>query len=348
MDLRINPGKLSGTVQAPPSKSAAHRAMIIAGLRGLEIPKLDFCEDTAATYNGICSLVKAARLGKRGSCLVDCGDSGSTLRFLLPAAAALGVVTAFKGSPRLAQRPIEELVNAMEEHGARFSGANLPFVVSGSLQPGQYRVSGDISSQFVSGLIMASIAVDGDCEIELTTNLVSKGYVELTRQMLASDKLPTDVSEVEGDWSAMANFIAANALGADIKIVGLKADSLQPDRCIGEKLLQLDKEIDITDCPDLAPILAAVGLVKRQNLIFKGEGRLIHKETDRLESIKRMLNGLINGRVDCQNDHRIAMAAAIAASFLDHPVDLIGVECVSKSYPGFFKDYELLRKQSED
>ncbi len=308
-----------------------------------------------------------------------CGESGSTLRFLLPVAAALGVSCAFTGAGRLPERPNAPLTEALNAHGVRADRDRLPIRLCGRLRGGEYEIAGDISSQYITGLLFALPLCGEDSALRLTTPLASASYVDITLDVLARfgiriDRAPegwavpggqryASPGEVcaEGDWSAAAFWLAANRLGGEVACEGLREDSAQGDRAIGGLLGQLGGEIDATDTPDLVPALAVAAAVHPGTTRITGAARLRLKESDRLSAVAQMLralggraeetaDGLMiegvarlkGGEVDGQNDHRIVMAAAIAATVAAGPVRITGAEAVEKSYPAFFDDFRRL------
>jgi len=416
MNVRILPGPWSGKVDPViSSKSQGHRALICAALTGdaVRIRNVSGSEDIRATAgclralgcdlreeNGGIDIRPGRRTAEDGTvAALDCGESGSSLRFLLPVAAALGVEAAFTGRGKLAQRPLSPLYEQMAAHGARLSpqGA-FPLRASGRLTPGVYTLAGNVSSQFISGLLMALPLLAGDSEIRIAGKMESGPYVDMTLEMLGRFGVRAERTEdgfrvpggqryrspgeitVEGDWSGAAFFLAAGAFSeAGVTCAPLNLRSSQGDRRIlallrgfgaiveekdGEARVRRGTlkgmEIDIADIPDLAPVLAAVAAHA------EGETRLTHiarlrlKESDRVESVIRMIRGLggqaeagademrirggalAGGTVDSFGDHRIAMAAAVAAIAAKGPVTIIGAEAVNKSYPGFWEEREKL------
>ena len=394
MNIVITPSPLSGTVRIPASKSAAHRLLIAAALAdgpthiAISGTNRDI-EATAACLRALGAGIEAEGEALKvspitdipGKVTLDCGESGSTLRFLLPVAAALGAQATFTGHGRLPQRPNAPLVEALREHGAVVDSDLLPMAVSGSLTGGRWTLPGDVSSQYVTGLLFALPLLDGDSEISLTTPLASAAYVDMTLQALAQFGIAVETTEtgwrvpggqryrspggaaVEGDWSAAAFWLAANALGAQIDVEGLRPDSVQGDRAVAALLGQA--AIDATHVPDLVPALAVAAANKPMRTVITGAARLRLKESDRLQSVADMLAALghsatvtpdgliIDGgpprpcpapirTVDGANDHRIVMAAAVAAACADRPVRITGAQAVEKSYPSFFSDFEAL------
>ena len=394
MNVVITPSPLSGAVRVPASKSAAHRLLIAAALAdgptriAIGSTNRDI-EATAACLRALGAGIEAEGetltvspiAGVPAKATLDCGESGSTLRFLLPVTAALGAQVTFTGHGRLPQRPNAPLVTALRAHGATIDDDLLPMTVSGPLTSGLWTLPGDVSSQYVTGLLFALPLLDGDSAIRLTTPLASAAYVDMTLQALRRFGIAVEATEsdwripggqryrtpgevvVEGDWSAAAFWLAANALGASVDVKGLDPDSAQGDRAV-TALLGLDT-IDATHVPDLVPALAVAAASRPTRTVVTGAARLRLKESDRLQSVADMLAALGHGvavtpdgliidggppqpceapvrTVDGANDHRIVMAAAVAAAHADRPVRVTGAQAVEKSYPDFFRDFEAL------
>ena len=376
MDMTLRPGKLAGSVTVPSSKSMAHRLLICAAFarRHFQLILGEINEDIAATAEGldaICHSVKCTDYGYAiGSCeldgeakvVINCRESGSTLRFLLPMVGALGIDTIFQMEGRLPQRPLSPLWEEMERMGCKLKQECSTLCCTGKLRPGHYRMDGSVSSQFISGLMMALPLVEGETSLEITGNVESKPYIEMTRYVLNLMKngCPERI-EVEGDWSSAAFWLAANALGSKISVKRLNELSPQGDREIVEIMPKLEENctVSCSDIPDLVPILAVVAAAKK-GATFTRIRRLRLKESDRVASVIAMVEslggkaeatentltvygtGLSGGTVDSFGDHRIAMAAAIAATVCTEPVTVLGAECVKKSYPGFWQDYQKL------
>lgn len=333
------PRKLRGAIKPPVSKSHLHRLLIAEFLSGGEMSSAEAgeCADIAATRRCIASLAEARDAGRK-SAVLDCGESGSTLRFFSPIAAALGIKAKFIRRGRLADRP-------MMEYDA--------------LKAGVHELRGDISSQFVTGLLFALPLLEGDSEIRFSTPLESRGYVDMTLQVL--ERYGIEVKEVatgfivrgsqryvspgpveaEADWSGAAFWFAANALGSEIRIDGLDAASRQPDAVIAEfvEKVKRGETVDVSGCPDNYPALAVVNRALGANAVFTGTERLRIKESDRLAAMEDVFADPYE--VDPKNDHRIAMAAAIYATSLDSPVLIHSSGCVSKSYPHFWDELKM-------
>lgn len=389
MDITITPQKLSGRITAIPSKSQAHRLLICAAFA--DAPTVLICPDTnrdiEATAGCLRSLGAQILRTESGyavtpatsipkEAVLCCQDSGSTLRFLLPVVGALGVDAVFRLEGRLPQRPLSPLWEEMERMGCQLTRPTADTIrCTGQLAAGDYTISGGVSSQFITGLLLACSRIPGESRIHITGKLESRPYVTMTLQAMEIFGLAcTDFTvkggspfhspgklTVEGDWSNGAFFLAAKALGNDVGTDNLSADSAQGDRAAAILLPGLAEKltIDASDIPDLVPILAVTAAC-RQGAVFTNIQRLRLKESDRVESVIAMLRslggraeadentmtvfgtGLVGGTVNAQNDHRIAMSAAIAATVCREPVTICGAECVSKSYPHFFEEYQKL------
>ncbi len=389
MDITITPGLLRGTVRAIPSKSQAHRMLICAAFADGETELLcpETNRDIQATADCLSAMgaqVIRTAAGYRvrpveavpPQASLPCRDSGSTLRFLLPIAGALGVDATFLLEGRLGSRPLSPLWEEMERMGCRLSrptGNTLR--CQGQLSAGTYVLDGGVSSQFVTGLLLAAALMPGISRIQITGTLQSKPYVAMTQRAMArfgresegyvvSGGIPFHTPgtlEIEGDWSNAAFFLAAQALGNPVLVENLDPDSPQGDRAVGTILASLDAPLDVAagDIPDLVPILAVAAAAKRGG-IFRQIQRLRLKESDRVASVIAMIaalggraeaaedtltvfgTGLTGGTVDSANDHRIAMSAAIAATVCREPVTILDGECVEKSYPQFWAEYRRL------
>ena len=407
MNITITPAKLSGTAAPPPSKSQAHRLLIAAALAHGEsvISNVALSQDIRATLRCLEELgaeftVDGSTVAVRGmganamsplrrlaSPRLDCGESGSTLRFLIPIALAVRGGGVFTGRGRLMDRPLKPYFDLFDEKGIFYEQKDGVLTVAGALPPGEHRLPGDVSSQFFSGLLFALPLLGGPSVLIPTTPLESKGYIQMTLQAMAhfgvefpvSMSLPPQYypqgnqtyraasAVVEADWSQAAFWFAAGRLGNPVTAVGLDPYSLQWDRAVADQTLQLsgpgDVELDVSNCPDLAPPLAAMAALRAgETTHLANAARLRLKESDRLASIAAVLSALgadveegpdflkIRGKreltggvkADPFNDHRIAMMAAIAATRCVKPVTITGAECVAKSYPDFWDEYERL------
>ena len=386
MRVTIHPGKLHGRVQAPPSKSHAHRALICAALADGEtlLTGAGASRDIEATARCLTALgasvapegsaLRVRPIGiPRKNALLDCGESGSTLRFLLPLCALLDCGATLTGHGRLPERPNGPLLSALRAHGAAFAGEGLPLAVSGGLRGGEYHLPGDVSSQFFTGLLLALPLLAEDSELAADTPLESAPYIDLTLSAMRAfgvsvEKTPRGFRvpgrqryqtpgkvRVEGDWSGAAFWLAANALGSAVTVDGLDPASAQGDRAAQTLFLPENLAcVDVRDVPDLMPALAAVMAA------VPGAARLRIKESDRLRAMAEALralggcaeetpDGLIvegralrGGTVDGCGDHRVVMSAAVLATACHGPVTILGAEAADKSYPGFFADFAAL------
>ena len=377
MDITIHPRKLKGIVTAIPSKSQAHRMLICAAFA--DGPTKLICPETSqdieATAECLRSLGAKILCTENGyeihpvhkipaSAILNCCESGSTLRFLLPVVGALGIKTTITMEGRLPQRPLSPLWEEMERMGCSLSRPTPDTILcEGKLQPGEYAIAGNVSSQFITGLLFAFYLMDALCTLHITGKLESAPYVEMTKHVL--DMFPNHHTPgtlmVEGDWSNGAFFLAAKVLGNDITVQNLSPESKQGDRASAFWLPKLKNHCTISaaDIPDLVPILSVVAAVN-EGAVFTEIQRLRLKESDRVASMISMLEslggkaaatedtltvngtGLTGGVVNACNDHRIAMAAAIAATVCNQDVIILGAECVNKSYPKFFEEYSRL------
>jgi len=393
-----------GTVTPPASKSLCHRAVICAALasgdRGSSsvLMNIDRSDDVDATVAGMSALCEdPAR-----PAVIDCNESGSTLRFLLPIAALREHETVFLGRGRLLQRPLDIYADIFAKSGVAFVHDEREARVRGPFRAGVYTLSGDVSSQFVSGLLFALPLVDGDSEIRLATPLQSRQYVDLTVDVMS--RFGVDIKEfeegyrvrgnqkyraadytVEADYSQAAFFLAAAALGQTVRVAGLNRDSRQGDRAILKILRDMGAEVnwrgaevsvtagklkavtvDARDVPDLVPPVAALCCFCDGTSRIVNAGRVRLKESDRLHALAVELSKLgaqitehddglsitgarylTGGGVDAWGDHRIAMAMAVASIRCREPVAVSGWRCVSKSYPGFWRDFEVGEKEKE-
>ena len=376
MDITIFPRTLQGSLRIIPSKSQAHRYLICAALGSKECTIL--CPETNQDIDATADCLQALGAeifrspegfqvtpirNKPAKAMLNCQESGSTLRFLLPLAGALGIETTFKMEGRLPNRPLSPLWEEMERMGCSLSRpTDETILCTGKLRSGQYFIDGSVSSQYITGLLFAT-SVLGNSNLTVTGEIESKPYIDMTKKAMALfSQIPTpDTVTVEGDWSNGAFWLAANQLGSHIHIDGLEPNSPQGDRTAGTLIpaLTTHQIISAKDIPDLVPILSVVAAI-HQGATFTDIRRLRLKESDRVASTIAMLEALggkaaatedtltifparfHGGIVDACNDHRIAMAAAIAATAAAEPVTILGAHCVKKSYPGFWDEYSKL------
>lgn len=344
MDIKITPKKLRGKVTVPPSKSVAHRMIIAASLAdGIStISNLYPSDDILATID--CMRALGARIDYKDDtaiiegirdipdkAVLDCHESGSTMRFLIPVACALGVNAEFVGSGKLPERPITPFIEEFPKHGIKFdfSGAanncTLPCSVSGKLTSGRFEIDGGLSSQFITGLLLALPVLDGDSEIVLTSKLNSRPYIDITVgvlrefgceihendnrfQICGNQRLKLFSGFVEGDYSQAAFFYTANALGSELTIGGLNERSSQGDKEIVRICDEFKRsagqpfEIDGSDIPDLVPILTVLACFAKGTSRITNVARLRYKECDRLSVPAECLNA-IGGKVTVHDDY---------------------------------------------
>lgn len=324
MDVKIYPSKLDGILSVPPSKSVAHRALICAALS--DRPTKIFCAlnsaDVFATADclnkmganvdykdGIFSVTPIKEFNTSADFNVK--ESGSTLRFLLPVCSAIGGTYRFNGEGKLPDRPIKDLMLSLEE--ISFSQDKLPFIASGKLSGGRYEIKGNVSSQYISGLLMALPLLNEDSEIIIKEGFVSESYINLTLSVLFSFGIFAVKTEngfkiygnqryrspetftVEGDYSSAAFFIGASAFGNRVKVEGLNAESFQGDKVITKMLLSFNAKgttLDVKDCPDLVPILTVCACYSCSKTEIINAERLREKESDRLTALRLNLNKL--------------------------------------------------------
>ena len=419
MKIKIKPGNLKGTIEIPPSKSYSHRAVIAAALaengKKSKIDNLKFSVDITTTtdimenWGAEIERFESALeiIGNGGKVVpkdkyVQCNESGSTIRFLIPVGITRENELIFDGKGKLVDRPLDSYYRIFKEQGLKYetTGGKLPLTVNGKLKPGNYEIDGNISSQFITGLLYALPLLEGDSKLIINKNLESKGYVDLTLEILKlagieivnNDYKSFDIRgnqtyksfdyTVEGDYSQVAFWIVAGIISAnrdnEVKCLHVNKNSLQGDREIIEIVTRMGANleifddyvivkpsktkgtvIDISQCPDIAPILTVLAaLSEGETRIINGE-RLRIKESDRIISIKTELNKLganvaekgdsliIQGvqgftggvTVSAWNDHRIAMSLAVASSRCEKEIILEEAESVRKSYPHFWDDF---------
>ena len=388
MKITIKKGRAIGRVVAPPSKSVCHRLLIAAALAEGEsvIDNVAYSEDILATLDCLAALgAKIETLGNtvrvtggggkvQGAGELACRESGSTLRFLVPVA-LLGGKGVFSGAERLIARGIGVYQEMLGEKGISFSMEKSRITADGRLVAGHYSMRGDVSSQFVSGMLFALPLLAGDSVLEILPPFESREYVDITVDVLARFGVsvqkegefvyrirggqhyrPTSLA-VEGDWSNAAFLLALDSLGGDVRVEGLNQDSLQGDRVCASLLKKLenkDENIDLSGCPDLAPVLFAVSAAKN-GARFVGTRRLAIKESDRAaamaselakmgvradveENAVTVYGGELHAPaevIDGHNDHRIVMSMSLLATLVGGEIE--GAEAVRKSYPDFFE-----------
>ena len=391
MNLRIHKAVLKGAVNAPPSKSMAHRLLIAAALsRGTSVIRgISDCDDVKATVK--CLEALGVKIQKSDSAItvsgvdvtaitpqstLDCNESGSTLRFLLPIALLSGKNTLFYGADGLMRRPMDVYENMCRDKGYSYNADGSSIAVRGPLTAGEYEVIGNVSSQFISGLIFALPLANGDSKINIIPPIESRAYIDMTIEALEAFGVkvrwlddntifikgnqkysPTDVT-VEGDYSGSAFIDALSAFGNDVSVEGLNPDSVQGDRAYKSLFDMLKKgvpTIHLGNCPDLGPILFAVAAAKHGG-VFTGTRRLKIKESDRCAAMAEELSKFgvsvsvyddkvvvypiklqaPSAALNGHNDHRIVMALSILLTLTGGEIE--GAEAVNKSYPAFFDD----------
>lgn len=343
MNVTVTPSPLAGTVRAISSKSDAHRILIAAALADAptEVQCNVLSADIRATADCLCALGAHIEFAdgkiwvspihsEKTAATLDCNESGSTLRFLLPLVSALGIQGVFTGRGRLPERPVTELRQALEAHGVVFSpNGAFPIHTSGQLTAGKYVLKGNVSSQYVTGLLFALPLLNGDSEIELLPPVESKAYIAMTLHTLRRFGIAVEQLEnrfyikgkqtyrspktvmVDGDWSNAAFFLTAGALRTPVTVTGLFPDSIQGDKAILEVLARMGATVtwqentvtvspaplygcmvDASDIPDLVPILSVAAAYADGVTDFINAGRLRIKECDRLSAIAELLGKL--------------------------------------------------------
>lgn len=418
-NITIRPSRLTGTIYIPPSKSMAHRAVICAFLSEGEswIDNVELSEDIIATCRAVEALGgdmdileslipgrKMLVIRGKGTVaikrkLIHCGESGTTARFIIPVSRLTAGEVVITGEGKLKERPFGVFYDILDSQGIHHEtqDGKLPLTLNGALKPGSFSMRGDVSSQFISGLLLALPLLPGDSVITLTTPIESVSYIELTIQMQKKfgicikfdregnkffipgwQRYKPQHYQVEGDWSQAAFWLAAGILSGPVAIGGLNPNSLQGDKVIEAYLRQMGANLtwkkdllvaeesrlkgvgmDVSQCPDLVPVLAVLGSIAEGDTEIFNAGRLRIKECDRLKAITTELKALgakiteredslsikgkpklSGGRVYGWNDHRIVMAAAIAASVCEKNTTIEGSQAVNKSYPSFWEHYQ--------
>lgn len=317
MDITITPHKLHGNLMPPPSKSQAHRALIAAALAGgvSTLGNLAESQDIVATRSCLAALMGERPFSDDGLPRLDCGESGSTLRFLIPVALALRGGGHFSGRGRLMERPQEPYFAIFRDKEIFYQHKDGILTVRGELTPGTYPLPGDVSSQFVTGLLYSLPLLPGDSDIVLTTDLESHGYVDMTLDVLDRFGITVEVPNartfhipgrqhyrphnmtIESDYSQAAFWYTANGLGSAVDIQGLNPDSVQGDRRIIPYCQRLcdpgPVELDVSQCPDLVPALALHAALRAgETTAIVGAARLRIKESDRLDTVTTELSKL--------------------------------------------------------
>lgn len=416
----ILPGMRFGDVRIPSSKSIVHRLLICAALgqEKMTIRYDGLSRDIRATADCLNALGADIRAGEKElritpiakqkqteKAFLPAGESGSTLRFLIPLAGALGRQADFHMEGRLSERPLAPFDQLLREHGMSLRRKGQILHCEGQLDGGMFRLPGNISSQYFSGLLMALPILSGESRLQTEGEMESAAYVRLTEEVLhmadvrfvrenkstwtisgcQTPHLPQTV-RAEGDWSNAAFFLCAAALSeTGIRVSGLNPSSVQGDRQILQILREFGAEImtdqdcisvrqgtrcplsiDAMAIPDLVPVLAILSCGAEGTSRITGASRLRWKESDRLKATTALIHSLggeaeelpdgiivhgngrlSGGKIDAFNDHRIAMSAAVAAVLCSEPVIVPKAECVEKSYPAFWRDFEKLHSVPE-
>ena len=394
MNVKITPGKANGVVLVPPSKSMAHRMLICAGLaEGVsKVENIELSEDIKATLGMLEQLGATYTIENRTVNITGIGtkkvelkaplnsnESGSTLRFFIPIVLAKGMDATFVGAKRLLERPLSVYEELCKEQGILFEKEEGKLCVSGTLLAKHYKVRGDISSQFITGLLFALPLLEENSVLEVLPPIESKPYIDMTMEALKTFGIDIKQEEnlfyipgkqsyqaknvcVEGDYSNAAFLDALTLIGGLVTTVGLREDSLQGDKIYQEYYQELQKEepkIDLTECPDLGPIL--MGLAGAlHGASFTGTKRLKIKESDRgavmAEELKKFgirvevgENEIIvfpgrlqtpTEKLSSHNDHRIAMTMATLCTITGGTIE--GADSVKKSFPSYFDVIESL------
>ena len=388
MKIEIKPSTLCGEIIAPPSKSIAHRFLICGALSRGEsrINGVSGSDDMKATLSCLSALGASVKrngnsvtifggLNAKKEVALDCIESGSTLRFMIPVALASGAEKiTFKGSERLIARGVEVYEEVFADNGVRFEKGKNEIVVSGTLESGKYVLRGDVSSQYVTGLMLSLATRDSDSTIEILPPVESRPYIDMTIAVLekfgvkieeteknkffvkGGQRFASGAYDVEGDWSNGAILLALDCFGSQVEVTGLDENSVQGDKACVEIFRALEKgnaTIDLSDCPDLAPIAFAVA-AEKNGATFTGTERLKIKESDRaavMASELAKFGARVEVKENCvvvkkcdlhspeqtllsHNDHRIAMSLAVLMTKYGGVLD--GAEAVKKSFPDFF------------
>lgn len=416
MDLIIIPSKLSGTVKIPSSKSLTHRAIISAALANgtSTIKNIIYSHDIVATIysmeklgatfdmhddyvivNGINNTFPSTIEN------IDCNESGSTLRFLIPIFSLCNTEITFNGSKKLYERPLTIYEEIYNDQKLEFKLSESQLITKGSLKPKKYSIKGNISSQFISGMLFTLPLLKEDSIIEITGLYESKAYVDLTIDILSkygititennntyiikgNQKYTAHDYYIEGDYSQFAFFAVAGMFNNEIKCLDMNTNSIQGDKAILNIIKSMNGKIDIkknqlnalpskttsttidlSQCPDLGPIIAVLAATSTGTTTIVNADRLRLKESNRLSVMVEILTSLgiestetkdgmiitgssnIKGGItlDSHNDHRIAMSIAIISTVCEKPLILTNADAINKSYPHFFEDFEKIGGQ---
>lgn len=413
MKVKITPSKVIGTIAIPASKSISHRAIICASLaQGKStITNLTFSKDIEATISCMRSFGAKIEVQKN-SCIIegcnlfdlqdgiccDCNESGSTLRFLIPAGALSNKKVTYLGKGRLLERPMGIYQKIFDEQKMLFEQSQDAIQIQGKLQPGHYQIDGNISSQFISGLLFVLPLLDSDSTLTINEPYESRSYVDLTLDMLkcfgieikqdkntyyikGNQKYIAHDVKIEGDYSQMAFFGVLAGLNSSLTCSNMNLNSVQGDKAILDILASAGcsinskkdfitihpsklqpKTIDLSDCPDLGPILCVLASYCEQTTTIINAQRLRMKESDRIEAMEVELKKwnvdiqttfdtiTIHGKsgyslddipiIDSHNDHRIVMAMCVFGLCANTPCIIENAQAITKSYPDFFEDIQ--------
>ena len=398
MKAIFTPCKLHGSIQAPPSKSMAHRYLIGAAISGQKctLGGFAFSQDILATIDCLRALgVTITCMGnvvtvepncfmKVENPVLECRESGSTLRFFIPLALCMGKRVKFIGSERLLERPLGIYETLCVDNGFVFEKDKNSLTVCGKLRGGDYKIKGNVSSQFITGLIFALVYLNEESTIEIIPPFESRSYIDLTLSALKSfgasvefsdeyvisikkSKMHDYMGKIEGDYSNSAFLDVFNHIGSNVKVEKLNENSEQGDKVYSDYFKHITKgspTLDISNCHDLAPVLFALSALKN-GATFTGTDRLKIKESDRGQAMHEQLRRLGGGlefrnnqiivpkqelafygqTLDGCNDHRIVMACSVILTRTGGEIE--GVEAVNKSYPNFFEDIKKLGAKVE-
>lgn len=418
MSIKVNKSLLKGIISAPSSKSMTHRAVILAALSKGTSTVIDplISEDTMTTAKNLEKI--GAKITKTGTTWtinggkltsprepLDCHESGTTLRLLTGISSIIKGATTLTGAPSLMRRPMKPLIDGLTRAGIKVEvhqKQHLLVVHGGVLQGGEVSIRGDISSQYVSSLLLVAPYAETTLTVKVTTHLESKPYVQMTIDAMKafgvnveqsddmrtlttsrSEYKPTRI-RIEGDWSSAAFIIVAGVLGGEVTVENLNFESSQADQAIisileemGAKI-KTNKEIvvskksrlnsidtDLSDCPDLFPIVAVLCASANGTSVLRGIERLRIKESDRIQSMVDGLtvmgceikvgkntvtitgSSLKGAKINPYNDHRIAMSFAVLGLSVDEGTEIMDPECVAKSYPEFWSHMEQIGAKME-
>lgn len=413
--MKILPGTLNGEIVIQPSKSYLHRMIIMAALseKAVDIENVNYSDDVLATLNalstmGLCTYEKGERSVtiKSGDGIlkgeVECNESGSTLRFLIALGLTMNKEIIFTGKGRLMERPLNIYEDLCKEKDWIFEKEGCRLKIKGNMTSGHYSLAGNVSSQFISGLMMALGTYTNESVIEITGKVESIGYIDITAEVMKKFGVsvercgnvikiyggitPPKKVYVEGDWSHAANYLCVGAAIGGLTLKGLNTASAQKDSSILALLKQMNGNINIednaiilkeaslkgtdfdgSDIPDIVPVLCVLLGVCKGTHTISGIGRLRIKESDRIESTCKLINSIggraessedsittygvesyTGGKVCSYNDHRIAMAAAVASCFCNGTIELDNSECVNKSAPQFWQEFVALGGKVEE